>query len=519
MANNFTPEQIEQFLQEFFTVVGRRQYIGARYVPMFGRKGESSIEWDNTEPYEPLTIVMYQGNSFTSKTYVPTGVAITDTAYWANTGNYNAQVEAYRQQVEEYGQQMEAIGNMIPSSDFDSDNTVKDYIDNIIIYKKASDYNFLATNSSADNRIALQNALNDSALHGFRIIVPKGTYNISSYVTVPWGAYICGESIENTILIFADNKGFTNPTDLNGNKTTVGATIKDLTIKGTYAFRGVPTQNSVYTYYEIGALYGTFYNCNIERINIQNFPVGMSLTQSPTSVGDYVAKYNLIYGDNRTIKHINISYCYIGMYLNQWDYFYFDFRVSMCFYIGSVLGYMEMLHAWNFSAPLYCVAFTGVNIELEYQFNNTDMPQATKPAMIVCYGTDATNNRCQFVNLNMYNLIPSDPLTFFPASNPFPLIRVINHGSCQIKNMFLGSQTEGNHGWSSLADNVFPCEIISCESNSTGIIDGIVHKKYTSMNNPSQYYNNIKSNIVTAMSNYELGISRTRTGVITYTDV
>lgn len=96
--SNFTPEQIEQFLEEFFNVVGRRQYVGARYVPLFGRKDESSIEWDNTKPYEPLTIVLYQGNSYTSRTYVPTGVEITDTYYWANTGNYNAQVEMYRRE-------------------------------------------------------------------------------------------------------------------------------------------------------------------------------------------------------------------------------------------------------------------------------------------------------------------------------------------------------------------------------------------------------------------------------------
>lgn len=104
MADNFTPEQIEQFLQEFFTVVGRRQYIGARYVPMFGRKDESSIEWDNSAPYEPLTIVIHNGNSFTSKQFVPIGIDITNTEYWVNTGNYNVQVEQYRQEVANFSE-------------------------------------------------------------------------------------------------------------------------------------------------------------------------------------------------------------------------------------------------------------------------------------------------------------------------------------------------------------------------------------------------------------------------------
>jgi len=76
-----------------------RQYIGSRYVPIFGRKGEDTYEWDNSAPYEPLTVVMHQGNSFTSIQYVPTGIDINNRRYWAETGNWNAQVESYRQTV------------------------------------------------------------------------------------------------------------------------------------------------------------------------------------------------------------------------------------------------------------------------------------------------------------------------------------------------------------------------------------------------------------------------------------
>lgn len=95
----FTPEQISQILEEFFKTVGTRQYIGARYVPIFGRKGEASIQWDNTAPYEPLTIVQYQGNTYTSRQFVPIGVDINNALYWAETGNYSAQIEQYRQEV------------------------------------------------------------------------------------------------------------------------------------------------------------------------------------------------------------------------------------------------------------------------------------------------------------------------------------------------------------------------------------------------------------------------------------
>lgn len=71
------------------------QYVGARYVPLFA----DPLDWDNERTYEPLTIVYYQGNSYTSRQYVPTGIDISNDEYWALTGNYNAQIEQYRQEV------------------------------------------------------------------------------------------------------------------------------------------------------------------------------------------------------------------------------------------------------------------------------------------------------------------------------------------------------------------------------------------------------------------------------------
>lgn len=135
MPDTFTPEQISQILEEFFKVVGTRQYIGARYVPLFGRKDEDSIEWDNTAPYEPLTIVLYQGNSYTSRQFVPVGVEITNQEFWALTGNYNAQIEQYRREVQAISEQLtsisdsvDTISDALPIDSF-GDVTVKDYVD------------------------------------------------------------------------------------------------------------------------------------------------------------------------------------------------------------------------------------------------------------------------------------------------------------------------------------------------------------------------------------------------------
>ena len=71
-----------------------KQYIGARYVPLFA----DPYEWNDAREYEPLTVVYSKGNSYTSKQYVPTGTPLTDENFWAITGNYNAQVEQYRKE-------------------------------------------------------------------------------------------------------------------------------------------------------------------------------------------------------------------------------------------------------------------------------------------------------------------------------------------------------------------------------------------------------------------------------------
>lgn len=64
------------------------RYIGARYVPIMAGG------WDSTREYEALSVVQYQGDSYTSKMYVPVGVDILNTQYWVKTGTFNQQVAA-----------------------------------------------------------------------------------------------------------------------------------------------------------------------------------------------------------------------------------------------------------------------------------------------------------------------------------------------------------------------------------------------------------------------------------------
>ena len=71
-------------------------YIGNRYVPKIMGL------WDSEKPYEGLSIVLWKGNSFTSKKQTPAGIDIENEEYWASTGNYNAQIENYRRDVKNF---------------------------------------------------------------------------------------------------------------------------------------------------------------------------------------------------------------------------------------------------------------------------------------------------------------------------------------------------------------------------------------------------------------------------------
>lgn len=80
-----------------------RQYIGARYVPKFYENSDGTAAWRSGVAYEPLTIVTYNGNSYTSKKLVPSTVGdpSSNPTYWAATGIFNEQLESIRLELEE----------------------------------------------------------------------------------------------------------------------------------------------------------------------------------------------------------------------------------------------------------------------------------------------------------------------------------------------------------------------------------------------------------------------------------
>lgn len=99
------------------------QYIGARYVPKFYENSDGTAAWRSGVAYEPLTIVTYNGNSYTSKKVVPASVGnpSDNLTYWAPTGIYSEQVEVLRQE-------MLALRDDV-ETEFDEINTKIDSLD------------------------------------------------------------------------------------------------------------------------------------------------------------------------------------------------------------------------------------------------------------------------------------------------------------------------------------------------------------------------------------------------------
>ena len=116
------------------TKMPARQYIGARYIPVFA----DPVEWDNTRPYEYLTMVQHVGETYMSQQDVPIGADLPDTGqgeesneFWVHMSNWNAQVETYRQEVLLYNGRISTLEDDLPIASFDSANTVKDAIDGL----------------------------------------------------------------------------------------------------------------------------------------------------------------------------------------------------------------------------------------------------------------------------------------------------------------------------------------------------------------------------------------------------
>ena len=78
-----------------------KKFIGARYAPEFAGA------WSNTKQYAALSVVYADNRSYVSRKTVPAGTAITNTEFWIQSSDWNAQVAEYNLKVEGYNANVE----------------------------------------------------------------------------------------------------------------------------------------------------------------------------------------------------------------------------------------------------------------------------------------------------------------------------------------------------------------------------------------------------------------------------
>ena len=178
--------------KEGINIMSVREYIGARYVPMFA----DPIQWDITSSYEPLTVVMNEGTSYVSKKSVPAGIEITNDAYWLVWADYNAQIEAYRQEVLTFDGRIDDLEDGLPISNFDSTNTVKKYIDDNI-----DDVEDIIPASSFDSTNTVKKYIDDN-IDDVEVLLPATSFSSANTVK----KYIDDKMLEGGVAIaFGDS--------------------------------------------------------------------------------------------------------------------------------------------------------------------------------------------------------------------------------------------------------------------------------------------------------------------------
>lgn len=189
------------------------QYTGSRYVPLFA----DPIDWSSENTYEPLTIVTHEGNSYTSKQYVPKGIKIDNQNFWALTGNYNAQIEQYRREVSLFDNRISentaGLSNRVPML-----FSVKDYgaIGDGVVDDTDAVRTAIAEAASyvTNNQPFITNT---GSIVSAVVFFPAGVYHLTDTITIPQTSVsysgrtyqsvvrLAGSGEDVTVLKFTDN--------------------------------------------------------------------------------------------------------------------------------------------------------------------------------------------------------------------------------------------------------------------------------------------------------------------------
>lgn len=283
----------------------RNVYVGHRYVPKIVG------EWDKNQSYEGLTIVTYQGASFTSKKRVPAGIDINDNEYWVSTGNYNAQVEHYRQEVRDMQEQvndkadMEYVDNELDSINQDL-TQFKEKQSKLVInaFNPPKPLKPIIGDGVTNDGPALQAMINSSPDSGIEINLGTGKVLIENTITFP---SIGDDSVPVNIVGSNGLSANGNENGWNRGHTTIiyngtGALFDISNVeRSNVSFKNISLyyndrDNNAGTY---GILANNMLNVVFENVMVKRFEIGIKANYT------YYSKFD----------NLGIYYCNIGMEL------------------------------------------------------------------------------------------------------------------------------------------------------------------------------------------------------------
>ena len=493
-----------------------REYIGARYVPLF------MGDWDSSKTYEPLSIVQYQGNSYTSRQFVPTGIEITDTIYWANTGNYNAQVEAYRQEVLAFDNRIDTLEGKFDSNGklntnlaitnsitdgaitfdklnqdittiFDTFNTDINTLENKFDENGKLNTNLAITNSIVDGAITfekldnkiirsiedfgcdselednstyMQDAL-DAAAGNYILYIPPKTYNFTNPIVIPWNTQLYGFDRHLSTLYFIDCNGLTVGTDDKGYDTCINVKLQNFHIKGNYAYNHAAQPSTP----QCIGLYGWFSNCYIGELNIDHFYRGIE-TYVPSFQNNDYNYYNNLYGDQRLFNNICVEWCFYGIFMQQYDSFLNNISIAHMGYecIRSVSNHLSNFHIWDSPGAYFQNGTIANNIEIEslkppYRLDTHNFTSYNPAIEIATYEQNVMLN-----NIWIWNVDLTDEFTGY--NHPYITVNGNNLGGASITNLTIGTQQANNNPTQA------PKRLISAANVKFVYIQGIINNKF-----------------------------------------
>ena len=494
------------------------QYIGARYVPVFA----DPLEWSDQIEYEPLTVVSHQGNSFTSRQFVPKGVDINDESFWASTGNYNAQIEQYRQEVAAFDVRITEVKNTVDSkapinhadetteygvgnavnyghvklanedtpltSDSNNGiaatpNLINNMISSTAFYKSVEDYGVLVENDPETNRTNLQKALDDAAGKNIVLYVPAKTYTISDYVEIGNDTHIVGLSQKNSVIktTSATNGIFMSKLDTTNNVyITAGSTISNMRLIGNYwVSNTIHTLNDITPYTPSYTLSPTKRCVNagmsimsvgstIEKLTIQGFFVGLHTYTMPVPNNSLEETYLTYYGDVRTFSKISVHHCYTAIELREIDTLATDLRLYNCYSLGTSDSTIIYLHAWIWVVGL-TVGGSMSNAEIEGQENIAPSDKPVKKWGPWLYLYPGVYNNIKMWHFNHYTPFPDATGT----ANEYDTIIKLHRGGYTITGLKIAPNIPPEVG-AEKYPNDSPL-IVKCDSgDAVGFIEGFV---------------------------------------------